>query len=141
MADRPKEVRAAGGLVWELVNGELVVLVVHRPHYEDWSFPKGKLDAGETDLQGAVREVEEETGFHVVVGEELPEVDYIDHKGRPKTVVYWAMQRADQRETFVANDEVDEVRWLGVDEARALLSYELDRQLLNEFLLRVVTGP
>ena len=93
MADRSKEVRAAGGLVWELVNGELVVLVVHRPRYEDWSFPKGKLDAGETDLQGAVREVEEETGFHVVVGEELPEVDYIDHKGRPKTVVYWAMRR------------------------------------------------
>ena len=130
----PTEVRAAGGLLWELTANDLRVLVVHRPHYDDWSFPKGKHGVGESDLECAVREIREETGFEVVVGEPLPDVDYVDHKGRPKTVAYWVMQRTDPMAAFLPNDEVDQVLWLGVDDALATLTYELDRHLLHEFL-------
>ena len=137
MAESGKEVRAAGGLLWEKVAGELLVLAVHRAHYDDWSFPKGKRDADETDLECAVREVLEETGFHVVVGEPLPDVEYTDHKGRPKSVAYWAMTRLDQAEVFAVNEEVDEIRWVDFDTARELLTYDLDRHLLNELLLQM----
>ena len=127
------EVRAAGGLLWNDGGGALRVLVVHRPHYDDWSFPKGKHEPGEDDLACAVREVTEETGYTFVVGDRLPEVDYVDHKGRPKTVAYWAMRLADGSGGFMANDEVDEVRWLGIADARTILTYDLDRHLLQEF--------
>jgi 8-oxo-(d)GTP phosphatase len=140
VSERVKEVRAAGGLLWEMVFGELKVLVAHRPYYDDWSFPKGKHDPGETDLECAQREVREETGFDVVVGEPLPDVDYIDHKGRPKSVAYWAMERADAVSVFQPNDEVDQILWLAVDAALARLTYELDRHLLREFLL-LRNGP
>jgi 8-oxo-dGTP pyrophosphatase MutT (NUDIX family) len=129
-------VRAAGGVVVFDVKGERLVLVTHRPHYDDWSIPKGKLDSGETDEQCAVREVLEETGLHVHLHEELPAANYIDHKGRPKYVRYWRMtvdpqQHGDEVLTsFVPNDEVDEVRWLPAREAQALLHYEHDRALV-----------
>ena len=71
------------------------VLLVHRPHYDDWTFPKGKRDEGETDEQAAVREVEEETSLRCVLGPELPEVHYIDRNGRPKVVRYWVMEPED----------------------------------------------
>ena len=140
MGKGTRTVRAAGGVLWNDVNGLVHVLVVHRPHYDDWSFPKGKHEPDEADLACAVREVEEETGFKVVVGDCLPDVDYIDHKGRPKTVSYWVMQLAPDSGEFVANDEVDEVRWLPVGDADVLLTYELDKRLLHEFRLRRVTG-
>lgn len=123
------EVRAAGGLVWRAgLGSEIEVLVVHRPRYDDWSFPKGKCDPGEGFLEAAVREVREETGLEVVVGEELPDVRYVDHKGRPKRVRYWRMEAV--AGAFTPNDEVDEVRWLAPDAAAALLSYDHDRSLL-----------
>jgi 8-oxo-dGTP diphosphatase len=132
-----KTVRAAGGAVLLSLGGKLLVLVTHRPHYDDWSLPKGKRDPHETDEACALREVLEETGLHVLLGPELPEATYTDHKGRPKVVRYWLMQLDPAHHDlsvippFTVNDEVDEVRWLSKDEAIALLSYEHDRTLVR----------
>ena len=138
MGNEIQTVRAAGGLLWKEINDLAHVLVVHRPHYDDWSFPKGKRDPGESDLECAVREVEEETGFTVVVGDCLPDVEYVDHRGRPKIVNYWVMTMHADSGNFIANDEVDEVRWLPLAEADVLLTYELDKHLLREFLFQQV---
>jgi 8-oxo-dGTP diphosphatase len=123
--DRIATVRAAGGLV---VRGGLVLLV-HRPKYDDWTFPKGKAEPGESDETCAVREVEEETGLHCKLEEELPQTRYVDSKGRPKRVRWWRMQPMSG--TFTPTDEIDELRWLHPDEASSLLSYERDRALLD----------
>jgi len=104
------------------------VLVVHRPKYEDWSFPKGKVDPGESDEYCALREVEEETGLRCRLGDELPTTAYLDRKGRSKTVRYWAMTVLDG--TFRPNEEVDEARWLPPDLAARLLSHDRDRDVL-----------
>jgi len=134
-------VRAAGCLVWRSgrsdKGGKIEVLVVHRPRYDDWSFPKGKVDPGETDLECAIREVEEESGFSGAIGAELEAVSYVDHKGRDKVVRYWVMEVGAGE--FVENDEVDEVRWLAPDDASGLLSYEHDVALLRQF--RSVSPP
>ncbi|HEU4656117.1 MAG TPA: NUDIX hydrolase [Capillimicrobium sp.] len=122
-------VQAAGGLV---VRDERV-LVVHRPRYDDWSLPKGKLDPGETFEQAALREVEEEAGLRCELGHELPEVRYTDHRGRPKVVRYWFMRAPDEAATFVPNEEVDEIVWLAPDDAVARLTYEHDRDLVARF--------
>lgn len=130
-------VRAAGCVVTMTgaeTGAEPQVLVVHRPRYDDWSFPKGKLEAGESDRECAHREVEEETGYTGTLGVELPTIDYVDHKGRPKAVRYWAMERAGG--TFEPNDEVDRIEWLSPVAARAKLSYDHDRQVLDALLTR-----
>jgi 8-oxo-dGTP diphosphatase len=119
------EVRAAGGLV--VRDGE--VAVVHRPKYDDWSLPKGKLDPGESWAQAAVREVEEETGVRARIVSELRPAHYHDRKGRPKTVRWYRMDVEDAG-TFEPDDEVDELRWLIPEEARRLVSYDHDRELL-----------
>jgi 8-oxo-dGTP diphosphatase len=105
------------------------VAVIHRPAYDDWTFPKGKLDPGETFEQAAVREVREEIGVEGELGDELPATEYRDHRGRSKIVRYWVMD-IDAPPPFAPNDEVDEVRWLPVGEAAELLSYPRDRGLL-----------
>ena len=120
------EVKASGGVVFR--GGK--VAVVHRPRYDDWSFPKGQLDAGESWEDGALREVEEEIGLRCRLGEELPPTSYRDPKGRAKVVRYWRMEPLDGE--FAPSDEVDEVRWLAPAEADELLSYEHDRELLRE---------
>ena len=122
-------VRAGGGLVQRVASNGVEVLLVHRPRYDDWSLPKGKCDPGETFLDAAVREVFEETGLACVVGEPVDQVAYHDHKGRPKVVRYWAMTVVDG--AFAPNDEVDEVAWLSVDDARDRLSYQHDAELLG----------
>ncbi len=128
-----REVRAAGALVWRRhTGGDLEVLVVHRPRYDDWSFPKGKCDGGESFEATAVREVAEETGLVVELGRDLGEVRYRDHKDRPKVVRYWAAEAGTG--SFVPNDEVDEVRWLTLDRAGRVLSYVHDRALLDRLL-------
>jgi 8-oxo-dGTP diphosphatase len=134
MAGAPAaEVLAAGGVLWRRTGGgEVEVLVVHRPRYDDWSFAKGKCDPGETFAETAEREVLEETGFQVAFGPALDEVRYRDHKGRPKRVRYWAMTVAGGE--FTANDEVDEARWLPVEAARDLVSYPHDAVLLDGLL-------
>lgn len=124
------EVRAAGGVVTRTTSeGDLEVLVVHRPRYDDWSLPKGKLDPGESFEAAAIREVAEETGVRVTLGRELPTIRYTDRHGRPKVVRYWHMTPAAIDE-FVPDDEVDEIRWLPAPEATNLLTYDADRQLV-----------
>lgn len=125
------EVRAAGGLV--VRDGR--VLVVHRPRYDDWSLPKGKLEPGEEWEAAAAREVEEEAGVRVRLGEELEPVHYTDNRGRPKTVRYWVMTVAGDA-GFAPNEEVDQIAWLAPHEAVACLSYPHDRDLLTAWARR-----
>ena len=126
------KIRAAGGLVWRHGSaGEVEIAVVHRPAYDDWSFPKGKVMAGEEDLAAALREVEEETGLRAEPGAELATSRYVDRRGRDKTVRYWAMRPVSGR--FRPNREVDELRWLPASEAIELLTYDHDRDLLRKF--------
>ena len=118
-------VRAAGGLVVDRDR----VLLVRRPRYDDWTFPKGKCFDGESDDACALREVQEETGLMCELEDELQPTSYIDGRGRPKRVRYWRM-RARGGE-FAASDEVDEIRWCTKDEAAQLLSYDRDLPLLE----------
>lgn len=124
-----RPVRAGGGVVFRPTEDSCAVLVVHRPRYDDWSFPKGKARAGEKEESCALREVEEETGLRCTPGPELRSTTYLDRKGRTKTVRYWAMKPLDGE--FAPGDEVDEIRWLSPAQAAELLSYERDRALLN----------
>jgi 8-oxo-dGTP diphosphatase len=125
------QVKAAGGLVWRrAAGGGVEVAVVHRPRYDDWSFPKGKLDPGEGWEEAALREVREEIGLECKLGRELSPVGYRDRKGRDKVVRYWMMEP--RGGAFEPNDEVDEVRWLAPDAAGGLLSYPHDAGLLRE---------
>jgi len=122
-------VEAAGGVLRRRSeNGEWHYAVVHRPKYDDWSLPKGKLDEGERWEDAAVREVEEETGLRVRMLQEAGRTHYLDSKRRPKVVRYWLMEPTDGR--FEPNPEVDELRWLPLADALALLSYAHDRDLL-----------
>ena len=125
------QVRAAGGIVWRVDDGVVAVVVVHRPKYDDWTFPKGKLEPDESDDHAAHREVVEETGFECVLGRELPSVRYLDNKGRSKLVRYWEMTVAGGR--FAPNDEVDGLEWLDLDTARTRLTYDHDRDVLDAF--------
>ncbi|EFC86217.1 NUDIX hydrolase [Parafrankia sp. EUN1f] len=134
-------VRAAGGVVWRAAPGGVEIVVVHRPRHEDWSLPKGKLDDGETWLAAAVREVAEETGLAVEVGESLGDVTYeVERHGTrsPKIVRYWALRATGG--TFVPNEEVDELRWLPLEAAVGLLSYGLDREVVDRFRSRQAAG-
>jgi 8-oxo-dGTP pyrophosphatase MutT (NUDIX family) len=126
------EVLAAGGLLVRDQDGERQVAVIHRPKYMDWSLPKGKLDPGETFEQAALREVEEETGFRCELGRELPDISYRDRKGRTKQVRYWVMEPIEGE--FAPGPEVDELRWIDLEGAEALLDYEHDRELVRSAL-------
>ena len=118
------QVEAAGGVVTR--DGR--VLLVHRPRYDDWTLPKGKLDPGESFEDAAIREVEEETGLRCRLLEELPPTHY-EVSGRPKIVRYWQMEPEGEAE-FVPNDETDELRWLPPDDALSLLTYDRDREVV-----------
>jgi 8-oxo-dGTP diphosphatase len=114
------------------------VLLVHRPKYDDWSLPKGKCTEGEDDLACALREVEEETGLSCEAGEELTSASYLDSRGRPKVVRYWAMTPLSG--SFTPHDEIDETRWLARDEAARRLSYDRDRDVLASVDDRLVNN-
>lgn len=126
----PKLVRAAGGLVHRGGRSEIELVLVHRPAYDDWSFPKGKLLDDESELDGALREVEEEIGVRCVVGRDLGTISYVDGRGRPKTVRYWTMTLA-EGDVLAAANEVDDARWVSLGEARTMLTYDHDRGLLD----------
>jgi 8-oxo-dGTP diphosphatase len=117
-------IEAAGGVIWRILGGQLEILVIHRPRYQDWSLPKGKPHRGESALACALREVHEETGLSCSVGDELPEARYRDRKGRAKRVRYWAMQELTG--TFHPNNEVDKVCWVPIDHAAETLTYDHD---------------
>jgi 8-oxo-dGTP pyrophosphatase MutT (NUDIX family) len=126
-------VRAAGGVVWQRRDdGGIEVVLVHRPRYDDWSLPKGKVDPGETDEEAARREVEEESRVVGRLGAELPGTTYIDRSGRTKTVRYWAMT-AERGEPGGSN-EVDDAQWLPIAEARRRLTYDRDIPVLDSLL-------
>src|SRR4051812_37770906 len=124
-------IAAAGGVVWRPSgDGEgIEMAVVHRERHDDWSLPKGHVDAGEHPLQTACREVVEETGLAVVAGRRGLTTTY-EVEGAPKRVDYWVMRLAGG--DFVANDEVDELRWLPPEEAAALCSYEHDGEVIAD---------
>jgi 8-oxo-dGTP pyrophosphatase MutT (NUDIX family) len=132
-------IRAAGGVVWR--NGSetgIEIAVIHRPRYDDWSIPKGKLAVGESEFEGALREVHEETGYRVRPGRALGNVRYLkteDGVSREKVVRYWAMQAIGG--AFTPSREVDELRWLPVEEALDVLSRPTDRDILARF----ASGP
>ncbi|MDH2413317.1 NUDIX hydrolase [Nocardioides sp. CER19] len=131
-APRPALISAAGAVV---LRPGRDVLLVHRPKYDDWSFPKGKLERGEHVTAAAVREVQEETGLRVRLGRPLASQTYPTSKGR-KTVRYWVARTVDTDDVsgYAANAEIDEVAWLPVDKAARLLTYPHDRDTLAEAL-------
>lgn len=122
--------RAAGGLVRRDAGNGREVLVVHRPRYDDWTFPKGKADGDEPDEDCALREVGEETGLRCRLEEVAGTTEYIDAKGQPKRVRWWVM-RPLQDDGFLPNDEIDELRWLALGDAARLLTYDRDVALLD----------
>jgi 8-oxo-dGTP pyrophosphatase MutT (NUDIX family)/phosphohistidine phosphatase SixA len=146
--DKPPKIPAAGALLWRPGEQGPEVALVHRPRYDDWSFPKGKSLPGEHVLITAVREVTEETGIEITLGRRLRAIRYLSD-GRPKQVDYWAARparparAADGPEEpveippFTPNAEVDELAWLPLTAAGDRLSYEHDTEVLSEF----ASGP
>ena len=125
-----RTVRAAGGLVQRRrQDGVDEILVVHRRAYDDWSFPKGKLELGESEEDAAVREVEEETGLRCRLEHELATTSYRDARRRPKTVRYWVMTPISGE--LAAANEIDDARFVPIAEARSLLTYARDVELLE----------
>ncbi|MDQ0761881.1 NUDIX hydrolase [Streptomyces canus] len=138
MTETPQPpVQAAGCVLWRRspIDGELEVCLVHRPKYDDWSHPKGKLKRGEDALTGALREVEEETGYRAAPGVPLSAAKYYAN-GRPKQVRYWAAEATTG--AFAPNDEVDRILWLSPAAARNRLTQPRDRSLVDELLVRVL---
>jgi 8-oxo-dGTP pyrophosphatase MutT (NUDIX family) len=128
-------VRAAGGLVCRNGGSSVEIVLVHRPAYDDWAFPKGKLEHGENEEEAALREVEEETGLRCRLGREVGITRYDDSRGRPKTVRYWQMTPVGGN--LGAANEVDDARWVPLADAPHLLTYERDIELLVQLEDRV----
>ena len=134
----PGPVLAAGGVVWRRgATDEIEVVLVHRPRYDDWSIPKGKLDPGETDEVAALREVAEETTIEAELGPELPSTTYLDRSGKHKRVRYWAMTALSGQPG--AANEVDAAAWVPVSQAAGLLTYPRDLTVVNA-LIRMLDG-
>jgi 8-oxo-dGTP pyrophosphatase MutT (NUDIX family)/phosphohistidine phosphatase SixA len=136
----PSVVLASGAVCWRVVDDKVQVLLVHRKERADVSLPKGKVDPGETPPQTAVREIAEETGLAISLGAPLGTTEYTMPGGREKVVYYWAAEVTDDAlaaTTFAPNAEIAAVEWLSVKHARAALSYERDRDVLDRFAERV----
>ncbi|MBG6108475.1 NUDIX hydrolase [Frigoribacterium sp. CG_9.8] len=139
----PSVVQAAGAVCWRETPSGIELLIVHRGDRADVSIPKGKVDPGETPPQTAVREIAEETGLVVTLGAPLGTTEYTMPGGREKIVHYWSAEVSDAAIaglTFVANAEVTAVQWLSVTAARAVLSYDLDRDVVDRFSARAAAG-
>jgi 8-oxo-dGTP diphosphatase len=126
-------IRAAGALLWrENADLAIEVALIHRPRYDDWSLPKGKIDVGETALQCAYREIFEETGIKATFTRELGSVEY-EESGQRKRVRYWAAKCAFSSASFIANEEVDEIKWLSISEAQTLATHDSDKSIIENF--------
>ena len=130
---------AAGTVIFKGKGLNQKIAVIHRPHREDWSFPKGKIDAPESAPAAAVRETLEETGLHVVLHQSLTPQEYI-FDNLPKTVFYWRA-RLVKPPVFVPNEEADQLVWVSLKAALKLLTYEVDRQLAKEAFKAKDTKP
>lgn len=129
-ADAPDDlVLAAGGIVHRMENEQVEVACIYREQRGDWTFPKGKLDEGESFEDAALREVLEETGLHCDIERYIGSTNYTHRKGRPKLVAYYLMSV--HAGDFEPNDEVDELHWLSVSDARERLTWDRDRDLLD----------
>ncbi len=127
------QVLAAGGILTEFRRGKLRYLLVHRPRYNDWSLPKGKVDDDDENLAGtALREVEEETGVTARLGPHVGTADYDDRSGRHKRVQWWAMVPVEQR-PHRPDDEVDRIKWVKGSKLDKKLTYGTDRRIMDGF--------
>ena len=131
IAKRPPVVRAAGGLVWRRRDGQVELVVVHRPvPRDDWTFPKGKLEPGECHRDAALREVLEETGLRCHLGPELAKTSYRTTRGQDKRVRWWAMT-VDEDHGFTPSAEVDALRWVPASDVARVLTYPDDIGLVH----------
>jgi 8-oxo-dGTP diphosphatase len=131
------DVYAAGAVCWREEKRDLLVALVHRVKYQDWTFPKGKVDPGETLAEAAVREIKEETGLKIKLGVPLETITYALDKSKNKVVHYWAARVSDKSlasSKFTPNEEISEVVWITAEQAFSRLSYQHDRDLLQEVL-------
>jgi 8-oxo-dGTP diphosphatase len=134
IGDGEPEIAAAGGVLIAPSDDGPLIVVIHRPKYMDWSLPKGKLEEGEGWQEAALREVEEETGYRARALDELDRVSYRDRKSRRKLVRYWLMEPIEGQ--FEPHGEVDEIRWVSMDEAERLLTYDHDKEIVRQALRR-----
>jgi 8-oxo-dGTP diphosphatase len=129
-------IKAAGAVLWrEETPFELEVLLVHRPQYDDWSFPKGKIDDEESSIAASFREVKEETGYSAIFGQYLGSSSYKVGDAKKK-VKYWMAQALPHANSFTPNEEVDKIEWVSIKEARHFLTHDEDREILDEFINR-----
>ncbi|CAN2177797.1 Ap6A_hydrolase domain containing protein [Candidatus Nanopelagicaceae bacterium] len=127
-------IRAAGAIIWrENSPFDLEVLVIHRPQYDDWTFPKGKVDDGESPIAAAYREVKEETGVDAVFGQYLGTTSYKVEENKKK-VKYWMARAKNDPTPFIPNAEVDKIEWVDSKTARHFLTHDEDRDLLDDFM-------
>ncbi len=134
---------AAGAVCWRIVDGKMMVLVIHRTVHGDVTIPKGKVDPGESLPQTAVREILEETGLAIALGVPVGIANYPLGKGREKIVHYWAAEVSDEaikHSTFVPNGEVAALEWVTIKRARSYLSYPTDVEILKQFVALVDAG-
>ena len=127
-------IRAAGALLWrETQERDIEIALIHRPRYDDWSLPKGKIEMGETALQCAYREVLEETGLRAAFTRQLGSVEY-EESGQKKRVIYWAAQAASESIHFVANEEVDQLEWHNAQAAIEKVTHDSDKEIIANFI-------